>query len=64
MYIDARLRAAGESLQQMQQLVAESKKRFVMFYACVQSMQCLLVSMGRQLDRYLAEILQVQFHLL
>lgn len=58
MYIEARLRTAGESLQQMQQQICESKKRFNMFYACVQSIQCLLVSMGRQADHYFMEILK------
>lgn len=57
MYIEARLRAAGDILQQMQQQIMESKKRFKMFYACVQSIQCLLVSMGRQSDRYFMELL-------
>ena len=56
MYIDGRLRAAADSLQQMQQQIAESKKRFEMFYALVEAIQVLLTSLGRQEDTYLKEI--------
>nr|KAG5711300.1 hypothetical protein BaRGS_005997 [Batillaria attramentaria] len=58
MYIDARLKVAGEALQQMQQQVAESKKRFDMFYSCVQSVQLLLHSLRGHSDFYFQEILQ------
>lgn len=40
-YIDARLRVTTDALQQLQQLVLESKKRFNMFYSCVKSVQML-----------------------
>lgn len=53
MYIDARLRTAGEGLQQMQQQVAESKKRFDMFYSVVT-----LLSSLCQHPSYFEEILQ------
>lgn len=58
MYIDARLRAAGDSLQQMKQQVTESKKRFDMFYACVTSLQMLLASLSARCDSYFEEILR------
>lgn len=56
MYIEGRLRVAGDSLQQMQQQIAESKKRFEMFYALVESIQILLTSLGRRADTYFKEI--------
>ena len=56
MYIDGRLRAAADTLQQMQQQIAESKKRFEVFYALVEAIQVLLTSLGRREDTYLKEI--------
>ena len=56
MYIDGRLRAAADSLQQMQQQIAESKKRFKMFYTLVRAIQVLLTSLGQREDTYLKEI--------
>ena len=48
MYIDGRLRAAADSLQQMQQQIAESKKRFKMFYTLVRAIQVLLTSLANE----------------
>ena len=56
MYVDGRLRPAADSLQQMQQQIAESKKRFETFYALVDAIQVLLTSLGRQEDTYMKEI--------
>lgn len=56
MYIDSRLRATADAQQQMQQLVAESKKRFDMFYSCVFSLQTLSTVLSRS-DSYFRDIL-------
>ncbi|XP_076469514.1 serine/threonine-protein kinase TBK1-like isoform X2 [Babylonia areolata] len=58
MYIEGRLRLAGEVLQQMQHQMAESKKRFDLFYTCLKSIQVLLASLGQVPDTYFKELLK------
>ena len=57
MYIEARLKSAGDTLQHMKQQIVESKKRFDLFYSCVKSIQVMLTSLGRTPDAYFEEIL-------
>ncbi|KAK7101898.1 serine/threonine-protein kinase TBK1-like [Littorina saxatilis] len=57
MYIEGRLRAAGEALQLMQTQIAESKKRFDMFYQFVNSITLMLTPLGSQAGCYFRDIL-------
>ncbi|KAL8611310.1 hypothetical protein ACOMHN_013741 [Nucella lapillus] len=58
MYMESRLRLAAEVLQHMQQQMLESKKRFDLFYACVQSIQILLSTLGHQPHPYFRDLLK------